>query len=183
MKITLNCGSEMLIDAEDYQKVSHLSLRYVRSRYSHGSVRGYDKQLGKSVAVHRVIMAAPKGVEVDHINRNPLDNRRQNLRLCDRQQNTRNRTYTKASDLPKGVFRRRKDRSYRAMITIDGKQVALGSYDSPIQAALAYDHAAQKHFGEFARLNFDPERDWILPKLIPTKRSHSPIALTLKGCA
>lgn len=120
--------------------------------------------------LHRVILGAKPGQSVDHINGNGLDNRRSNLRICTHAENMRNRrrNYNNKSGY-KGVTPDRNGR-YRVNIGIDGKFIALGCYASPEEGAWAYDRAAVEHFGPFARLNFDPARDWLDISIFTDKR-------------
>ena len=90
-------------------------------------------------------------MQVDHKNRNGLDNRRDNLRLATHGQNLAN-SKTHSESGFKGV-EKNKHRFY-ASISIDGKTKKLGGYDTPEEAARAYDEAALEQFGEFARINF-----------------------------
>ena len=97
---------------------------------------------------HRYVIGAPKGLDVDHINGNPLDNRRCNLRLATRSQNMAN---TVKKDY-KGVYVVASGK-YKAVITINYNQKHLGIFDTAEQAALAYNEAAKYYHGEFAKLN------------------------------
>lgn len=99
-----------------------------------------------------LISPPPAGMQNDHRNRNPLDNRRLNLRHCTNQQNSQNRMRSNVTGY-KGVGRH--GRGWRARITTTAKRVSLGCFDTPEAAARAYDKAAVEHFGEFACLNFD----------------------------
>lgn len=102
--------------------------------------------------LHREIMNAPKGISVDHINHNPLDNRKENLRFCTNQENMRNRLKNKTTKSGyKGVYLNKK--RWQAGITIDKQFINLGVYETKEEAALAYNEAAQEHFGPFAKLN------------------------------
>lgn len=102
-------------------------------------------------------MADPK-VEVDHRNLNPRDCRKQNLRTATSSQNKMNRN-VRSNSLTgyKGVSRVKTTGRYVASITTKLGKITLGSSSNPIAAALLYDAAATKYFGEFARLNFQPE--------------------------
>ncbi|MFI7610674.1 HNH endonuclease [Nonomuraea terrae] len=110
--------------------------------------------------VARLVIDIPEGMQVDHINRNPLDNRRENLRPATRSQNAQNRRGWSAVGY-KGVRRRKcgKDRltgwSYDAYINVDGKSIRLGRRKTAEEAARLYDDAAKEHFGELAALNFE----------------------------
>jgi hypothetical protein len=103
--------------------------------------------------MHRVIMAATPDQEIDHVNRNGLDNRRgANLRISTRSQNTANGRIRRPGQY-RGVYRA--GRKWRAAISgYPGKLEYLGSFDDPAVAATAYDVAAHARFGEFATLNF-----------------------------
>lgn len=108
--------------------------------------------------LHRVIMNAPPGVEVDHINGDTLDNRRCNLRLCMRRENGRNqKPQMGRSSQYKGVSWRKQCQKWSAQIKVDGKQIHLGLFNEEVEAARAYDQAARELHGEFARLNFQEE--------------------------
>lgn len=107
--------------------------------------------------LHRLITNAPKGSEVDHINRNKLDNRFCNLRLCTSQNNSWNAKKTTRQDATsrfKGVTLNRPVGSWIAKVKMNYKSVNLGSFRTEIEAARAYDAWARKNFGEFAACNF-----------------------------
>lgn len=158
--IDLPCGRKALIDADDYAKIKHLHW------YASGSEDDRSRGLyvvagdarGRRVFLHRMIIDAPRGVRVDHKNHNTLDNRRANLRLATASQNAGNRRPNLRQAVPfKGVSLLR-GRSYQAHI----QSTYLGTFTDPMDAALAYDRAAVNRFGEFARINFDLSRDWII---------------------
>lgn len=105
--------------------------------------------------LHRVIMNAPPEVHVDHESRNGLDNRRSNLREATPQQNNFNQAAHRGGTSKfKGVCKPASARKFVAQIRINKINVVLGYFDGEVDAAIAYDTAARKHFGEFARLNF-----------------------------
>lgn len=115
---------------------------------------------GRGFRLHRFLMGAVPGEVVDHVNGNPLDNRRSNLRICTQAENVRNRrkTTSTCSSKYKGVwFANRQahtEKPWRAHIRIQGKPTYIGSYATEVEAAHAYDAAALKHHGKFARPNF-----------------------------
>lgn len=106
---------------------------------------------GKPRKMHRVITQAPKGMDVDHINGDQLDNRLQNLRVCTHKQNCSNtKLSVRNKSGHKGVYPRHG--KWRAVIQSDGKLRHLGSFETLLEARLAYAKAAKKHYGEFARI-------------------------------
>jgi hypothetical protein len=115
----------------------------------------------KIVSLHREIMDFPKGLVVDHRNNNGLDNRRENLRAATQSQNSCNKAKTKlkTSSLYIGVHFDKRRGLWAASIRNNGKTIWLGRFESEIEAARAYDRAAIKYHGEFARLNF-PREDY-----------------------
>ena len=112
----------------------------------------------KTVLMHRVIMDAPKGMDVDHINGNGLDNRKENLRICTRSQNLHNskKPSTNTSGY-KGVIWNKQCRKWQAKIHTSGKTRHLGLFVGILDAARAYDEAAVTDHREFARGNFAVE--------------------------
>jgi hypothetical protein len=108
------------------------------------------------ISIHREIMNAPDGLLVDHKNGDGLDNRRSNLRLATHSQNQCNKLKikTKVTSQYVGVHFDKRRSQWATSIRNNGKTIWLGRFDSEIDAAKAYDQAAKKHHGEFARLNF-----------------------------
>jgi len=103
-------------------------------------------------------MQPPPGMMIDHINGNGLDDRRANMRTCTNQQNMRNlRKRRSGSSIYKGVYYDKRRRTWYARICHNGKNIHLGTFATEIEAARAYDRAARRLFGEFARLNFPDE--------------------------
>ncbi len=104
--------------------------------------------------LHRFILGATTAQQIDHVNGDGLDCRRNNLRICDHSQNQANRRQQAGSSRFRGVYRSAGSRRWYASIKVAGKGIALGGYDDEVAAARAYDVAARKHFGEFAKPNF-----------------------------
>lgn len=126
--------------------------------YAMSSKYSPEKKGQRTVWMHRLIMSAPKGKQVDHVDRDGLNNRRENLRLCSQSQNNANRSVPQGTGGYRGVFLVPSGK-YRASIT-NGKRTGarvqnLGTYKTAEEAARAYDAAAHARFGEFATLNFN----------------------------
>lgn len=126
--------------------------------YAVTSIRD-DSQIERILSMHRFILGLGFGDKeiVDHVNRNGLDNRRSNLRLVTRQQNAANCKPTIKTSKYKGVHWRKDRNCWVAKIEVSGTCHHLGHHESEIRAALVYDEAAEKHFGEYALLNFPTE--------------------------
>lgn len=162
--IELTKGYQAIVDDEDYEELSQYKWHYTggyarRAKYLGGGAA--NPKLDR-VRMHRQIMNAPKGVFVDHINGNTLDNRKSNLRLATESQNGANRGANngKKSNPYKGVYRLTSPRAVKkwwALIVESStgvkKRRSLGVYATPEEAAQAYNEAALKYFGEFAYLN------------------------------
>lgn len=109
---------------------------------------------GEPQLLYRIIAGATEGEEVDHVNRDRLDNRKSNLRKCTRQENACNRGKAKHNKSGyKGVYWCKGRRKYRAQIQARGKHRLLGQFDVAQDAARAYDNAAKELHGEFAVTN------------------------------
>src|SRR6202790_3293681 len=105
--------------------------------------------------LHQDILNNYKNI-IDHKNHNTLDNRIENLRLCTSQENNRNRKKRKnVSSIYKGVLWRKDKNRWQAKIVYNGKQHHLGYFKFEKEAAIAYDNAAIKYFGDFKILNFE----------------------------
>lgn len=109
------------------------------------------KRIQKMLYLHREVMDAPSGVEVDHINRNTLDNRKENLRFATRAQQNANRTKGKSKSGFKGVTVD-PNGTVKFVARYGGKHI--GRYASAEDAARAYDAFAKETVGDFATLNF-----------------------------
>jgi hypothetical protein len=149
--IPISRGKFAMVSDEDYDYLVTIKW-FVWNRGDAWYVMGKIK--GKHVYMHRVIMNPPDDLEVDHINRNGLDNRRENLRLCTHSENNRNRRLLQSRNTTgyRGV--ERSGDKFRAQIILMNKRIYLGSFSTAEEAARVRDEAAKEYFGEFAVLNF-----------------------------
>jgi hypothetical protein len=145
-----------LVDAEDYEYLSQWKWRAKIEKNTVYAARDAYTANGKRshIRMHRLIMSAPKGMEVDHRDGDGLNNRRNNLRVCTKAQNLTNQRPQKGtSSRFKGVYRNKRDRQWQAYIKVNGKRKHLGCFASEVEAAKAYNNAAIQFHGEFAWLN------------------------------
>jgi hypothetical protein len=152
-EIPLTKGCVALVDDEDYTSLSQWSWAASHNKTSVAAVRQQRCGDGRShlIKMHRQILNAPSGVEVDHINGNPLDNRRTNLRLASRSQNARNRrrAANNTRGVP-GVRWHRQRGKWNARIKLLGKEHSLGMFEHFDMAVQARKNAERQLFGEFA---------------------------------
>jgi hypothetical protein len=150
--IPLIQGGFAIVDAEDYERLMKHKWYLCQEGNIFYAIR-YKR--GKQIRMHREILNAPKGVMVDHIDRNGLFNRKRNLRQCSARENSYNRRgNSRGSSQYKGVFWHKASRKWMAHITYNGKDHYLGLYVNEKDAGKAYDKKAEEFFGEFAYLNF-----------------------------
>lgn len=119
------------------------------------AARNARKENGKhtTIRMHREIMATPTKLRCDHINHDTLDNRIENLRNVTTAQSSMNRGIHKRNKSGyKGVSRHYG--RWMAYVDKGGKHVYKEGFNTPLEAALAYDREAKRHHGEFASLNF-----------------------------
>ena len=143
-EIALSRGFVALVDDEDYERlsVSRWSVMIVGDRHYAMSSKGR--------LMHRLIVGAQAGQVVDHIDNNPLNNQKTNLRICTQAENLRNRKVAKHSATGvKGV--QIHHGSYRVRITCDGVVHRIGTFKRIEDAHRAYCDAAKRLHGEFAR--------------------------------
>lgn len=170
-RIPLPGGAFALVDADDFDRISAHRWHLKRKRsqpgrvYAQRTVRvGSGASATKTaVVMHREVMRAEPGEVIDHVSGDTLDNRKANLRRTDSRGNCTNVTRSKNQKRGgyKGVAWNPTAGKWQAQICAGElrpngkrKQIYLGVYEDPLDAALAYDAAARRYFGEFAACNF-----------------------------
>ena len=161
----LTSGAVATVDDSDYAELSKHrwypvpkgNTVYAATWIPQNNARGLD------VSMHRMITCSLPGVLIDHKDRNGLNNTRANLRIATVSQNGINSKIR--SDNTTGYKGVKKNKyGYVAQITVRGKDVSIGSYDTDVEAATAYNAEAIKYFGEFAMLNSVPDEITPIPR-------------------
>lgn len=156
-QIPLSRGLFAIVDGDDFEYLNQWKWYCSATGYAIrkewlGNING--KRTSKVIRMHRFVSLPQDGLSADHINGNKLDNRRGNLRNCTHKNNMRNIHKLKPhSSKYKGVSWDRFREKWKANITVDAQSIYLGRFTSEEDAATAYNFAAIKQYGEYAKLN------------------------------
>jgi len=151
-RIPLGKGLFAIVDAADYKRLKKYRWHAIPQRRT---IYAACRKDGRLTLMHRLIMKAPDGWLVDHIDGNGLNNRRSNLRVCTPTQNCANARPRGGSSRFVGVTRH--DTKWMAQIQCRGEYFYVGRYDDEIEAAKARDRKAYELNGEFAYINLPEE--------------------------
>lgn len=147
---TSNTDEEFYFDLEDYDKIKDYCWN---SHINNAGYKSLEARHDEKIVKFQWIIL---GKNYDHVNRNPLDNRRNNLREANRQENSRNHSLRK--DNTSGVsgvnWSKRMNKWYARINNNDGKRISLGYFDDINDAIISRLKAEKKYYGEFA-----PHRD------------------------
>lgn len=158
--LPLNRGLSALVDDADYDLVMkyHWYAAWGKTSNTWYAAVTNTKPY---IQMHRLILGAKAGEEVDHRDHNGLNNTRANIRICTHRQNHQNMRKYRGGKCPyKGVYffsHKPVPNPWYVQITVNGKILNLGMFSTPEEGAQAYNEAAKKHFGEFAHLNVIPK--------------------------
>ena len=157
--IPLTQGQVAKVSDEWYEKLNKDKWHawYSPGKKSYYAVRNSPTLFGKRkmIWMHKVVASTPEGMETDHKDGDTLNDQSDNLRNCTHSQNMQNQgKHSNNTSGFKGVCWHKRNKIWRVKIKVNCKEIHLGDYPTPEEAARAYDEAAKKYHGEFARLNF-----------------------------
>lgn len=169
--IPLSNHGQMLVSAED--AAFALAHAWYQSDRGYVCVEIGGRKTRQRLYFHRCLLNAPANLTVDHINGDPLDNRRENLRLATQAQQNANQRKSRGESAYRGVYPRHDGKAWVAQIKINRRAQRLGSFTDEADAARAYDTAARATFGVFARLNFPLPDEQAATKKATSNRGRS----------
>lgn len=144
--IQLTRGKVTIVDEKDFNILSQF-------KWCFDTSTGYpvSRINGKNIRMHRFLLRPKKGLSVDHINGDKMDNRRINLRVCTHSQNLMNLIVKRKNNTSgfKGVSWHRDYKKWKVVVS----EKTIGYFNNKIEAAKKYNEIASIYFGEFARLN------------------------------
>ena len=153
-RIPLTQGKAAIVDNEDFEELNKYKWSCTHTCGLNYAVRGNPDSKPRHLRMHREILNTPVDMDTDHINGNGLDNRKSNLRICTHTENMLNCKPRGGTSPYIGIGWSVCHKKWHARIRSKGKQVHLGFFKDESKAARAFDTAAIKLRGEFARLNF-----------------------------
>jgi len=137
-------GEAFFFDLEDYDKISNYYWYIDKKKYV------CTREMGVEIKMHRLIMDAKEGQEVDHVNHINYDNRKSELRIATHNQNMFNKVlYKNNSSGHKGVLWSKRDEKWVARIQVDKKQVELGRFTNIDDAVRVREAAEKDYYGEY----------------------------------
>ena len=153
-----NSKDVVLVDDEDYKMLIQYKWSFYKSKRSKmGRAQTNIKINNKrtTLLLHHLIIKKPSNKkEIDHIDRNPLNNQKNNLRIVTHSQNMMNKSnYKNSTSKFKGVYWDKSRKMWRSAISEKNKRINLGRFTNEIDAAKAYNEKAEELHGEYAYLN------------------------------
>lgn len=148
----LTSSKVAIVDDEDFETLNKFHWSLMVAGYAYREE--WNKMKRKKFTMHREIMSSKTNDVIDHKNGNPLDNRKENLRLCTQMENCRNQSIKSSNKSGyKGVSWDKRAGKWSAFLTVNYKHIFGGYFEDVKKAAESYNKMAIEHHGEFARLN------------------------------
>ena len=152
VELDISQDKKTLVDVGDLDRVMEMGRWFAQKSTTTDDYYARSYRVG---LLSRFIMCAPQGAYVDHRNHDTLNNRKENLRVCDPIKSARNRVrQTNSTSGLIGVDWHKLVGKWQARITVDGVRVRLGFFEDKEDAGRARDRAAKEAYGDFVVLNF-----------------------------
>jgi hypothetical protein len=154
-KIKLTQNKFSLVDEDDFNDLNKFKWHALFDGYNYYAGRSSEYINGKrkTIKMHTVIMNTPKGMEVDHIDGDGLNNTKKNLRICTHSQNSKNQGLRKNNTSGfKGVYQDKIYKKWIAKINIDGKRIHLGRFNTKEESYEKYCQACKKYHKKYFKL-------------------------------
>lgn len=152
-RIKLTQGKYTTVDDEDYELLINSNFKWYCT-YSHGHHYAFGQHAGTYIMLPRFLLNPKKGEQIDHIDRNGLNNKRDNLRIVSNRENQLNKKKPAHNTSGyKGVWWAKDRNKFRAEFYYKGQRYSLGSFDDPREAARAYDKKALEIVPEYVLTN------------------------------
>lgn len=139
---------DFIIDKSDYNLIKDYRWSGIKNKSNsyYIGARYFTEEGKKTILLHRLIMNCPKGMVVDHINHNTLDNRKDNLRICTQSNNNHNRNNSNKSN----IYFDKRINKWVARIVVDNKVIHLGSFNNKEDAIKAREKAENRYYKEYS---------------------------------
>lgn len=148
-EIPLTKGYVAIVDDEDFERLNQYKWCY--SIYAERGIRKGNRVFHKKM--HHLLLPPKDGFEIDHINGNKLDNRKENLRYVTRSQNMMNRMVSGKSSKYKGIYKDKDSNYYVAQIKANNKLQYYKRFSNEIEAAIAYNKNLEQYHGDYSLFN------------------------------
>ena len=148
---------KVLLDDEDFERIASFNWKITDSRNDGTglTIRWFSAVGKRWTPIANIVLFKHKGLMIDHKDRNPFNNQKDNLRISSHSQNNQNKGKQRnSSSKYKGVTLHKRLQKFQVSIMLNGKSKFLGTFTDEIEAAKVYDKHAKIMFGEFAYLNF-----------------------------
>ena len=155
-EIKLTQGKFAQVDDSDFEYLNQFKWQAAKDKNTFYAVRTIGQKKGETkrrISLHRIIMNTPERLEVDHIDHNGLNCQKSNLRNCTHLENGKNLMRINGACKFKGVHINR-CKYITAHIRVNNKSLHLGTFKNEHDAAIAYDNASIKYYGEYGLTNF-----------------------------
>jgi hypothetical protein len=151
-KLMIEPGAEVLVDDDVYEWARKYNWHFSKKNHGRWYAKRYRRGIGDRAYLHREVMNFPEGKQVDHINGNTLDNRRENLRIADNFENARNRriVVNNTSGVT-GVRQLTGKDKWNAYVKVKGKRIHLGLFQTKEEAVAARQAGEEKYYSVFRR--------------------------------